>query len=96
MDTSADQLDARIGRAGPASSFEQMPEGIAALAAFCREHDASLVAMEATGGYERLAFGLLWADGMPVAVVNPRAVRRFAEAMGFLEKTDRIDAGIIA
>jgi transposase len=92
VDVSADRLDARIGRAGPASSFEQTPEGIAALAAFCREHGASLVAMEATGGYERLAFGLLWADGMPVAVVNPRAVRRFAEAMGFLEKTDRIIA----
>ena len=30
------------------------------------------------------------------AIVNPRAVRRFAEAMGFLEKTDRIDSGIIA
>jgi Transposase len=83
-------------RAGPASSFEQTPEGIAALAAFCWEHGAGLVAMEATGGYKRLAFGLLWADSMPVAVVNPRAVRRFAEAMGFLEKTDRIDAGIIA
>jgi transposase len=27
---------------------------------------------------------------------NPRSVRRFAEAMGFLEKTDRIDAGVIA
>jgi transposase len=30
------------------------------------------------------------------AVVNPRQVRRFAEAMGLLEKTDRIDAGVIA
>ncbi len=33
---------------------------------------------------------------MPAAIVNPRAVRRFAEAMGLLEKTDRIDAGVIA
>jgi transposase len=31
-----------------------------------------------------------------VAVLNPRAVRRFAEGMGLLEKTDRIDAGVIA
>lgn len=52
--------------------------------------------MEATGGYERLAFGRLWAEGLACAVVNPRAVRQFAEAMGLLEKTDRIDAAAIA
>jgi transposase len=31
-----------------------------------------------------------------VAILNPRAVRQFAESMGRLEKTDRIDAGMIA
>jgi transposase len=66
------------------------------LAEFCREHGVELVVLEATGGYEQLAFGLLWAQGVPCALVNPRAVRRFAEAMGLLEKTDRIDAGVIA
>ena len=52
--------------------------------------------MEATGGDERLPFTLLWGHGLPGAVLNPRQVRRFAEAMGYLEKTDRIDAGVIA
>lgn len=52
--------------------------------------------MEATGGLEKLPFGLLWAAGLACAVVNPRQVRRFAEAMGYLEKTDDIDAGVIA
>ena len=52
--------------------------------------------MEATGGYERLAFGLLWSWDLPAALVNPRSVRRFAEAMGLLEKTDQIDAEAIA
>jgi transposase len=33
---------------------------------------------------------------MAVAVVNPRMVRRFAEAIGRFEKTDRIDARLIA
>jgi transposase len=96
VDVCAARLDARLGSDGPSRSFEHSSAGIAALAAFCRQHDVGLVAMEATGGYERLAFGLLWAEGIPVAIVNPRAVRRFAEAMGFLEKTDRIDAGMIA
>ncbi len=50
----------------------------------------------ATGGYEQQAFALLWERGLPVAILNPRAVRRFAEAMGLAEKTDAIDAGLIA
>jgi transposase len=52
--------------------------------------------MEASGGYERLAFLLLWQAGQPCGLVNARNVRRFAEAMGALEKTDRIDAAMIA
>jgi hypothetical protein len=87
---------ARLGADGLARSFERSAAGIAALAAWCQQKRVDLVAMEATGGCERLPFGLLWAEGIAIAVVNPRAVRRFAEAMGILEKTDRIDAGVIA
>ena len=97
VDVSSTSLDARIGHAdGPWQRFARSGDGIAALAAFCRAHAVDLVVMEATGGYERLPFGLLWAHGIAAAIVNPRAVRRFAEAMGLLEKTDRIDAGVIA
>jgi transposase len=52
--------------------------------------------MEATGGYEQQAFALLSGQGLAVAILNPRAVRQFAQSMGSLEKTDRIDAGMIA
>lgn len=96
VDVSAASLDARIGRDGAWRQFARTPAGIARLALFCRRHRVGLVAMEATGGYERLPFARLWATGMPVAVVNPRSVRQFAEAMGALEKTDKIDAAMIA
>ncbi|MEO9190843.1 MAG: IS110 family transposase [Acetobacteraceae bacterium] len=97
VDVSSTTLDARIVHdAGPWERFDRDDEGIAALVAFCRDHAVDLVVMEATGGYERLPFGLLWAADMPTAIVNPRSVRRFAEAMGLLEKTDRIDAGVIS
>jgi len=96
VDVSSEWLDARVDRDGPSERFANDPEGVEALAGFCREHDVGLVAMEATGGYEKRPFGLLWARGLPAAIVNPRSVRRFAEAMGLLEKTDRIDAGVIA
>lgn len=39
---------------------------------------------------------MLWAGGVPVALLNPRAIRDFAKGMGLLEKTDRIDARVIA
>lgn len=96
VDVSSATLDARVGRSGAVGRFANSAQGVAELAAFCRDHAVGLVVMEATGGYERQAFGLLWGHGVPAAIVNPRAVRRFAEAMGFLEKTDRIDSGLIA
>jgi transposase len=96
VDVSSLSLAARIGRDGACSSFANSAEGIAALADFCRLHRVRLVAMEATGGYERQAFALLSGQGLAVAILNPRQVRRFAESMGLLEKTDAIDAGIIA
>jgi transposase len=96
VDVASLSLEARLGPDGPGGTFANTAEGIAELAAFCQQHQVELVVMEATGGYERQAFALLWARGLPVAVVNPRAVRRFAESMGLPEKTDRIDAGVIA
>lgn len=93
---SSEMLDVRVGRAGAAGRFARTVAGIEALAAFCRTHGVTLVVMEATGGYEKLVCAVLAAQGVGTAIVNPRAVRRFAEAMGFLEKTDRIDAGVIA
>jgi transposase len=96
VDVSSDWLDAGLGPEGATGRFARTVEGVQALVAFCRAQNVSLVVMEATGGYETLAFTLLWAEGVPAAIVNPRAVRRFAEAMGYLEKTDRLDAGLIA
>lgn len=95
VDVSKEWLDAAAGQAGT-GRFRNDAAGIADLAGFCRGHGATLVVMEASGGCERLPFALLWEAGLPCGIVNPRQVRRFAEAMGFLEKTDRIDAAVIA
>jgi transposase len=96
VDVSSSSLEARIGPEGASASFSNTAAGIGALADFCRAHQAEVVAMEATGGYEQQAWALLSAQGVPVAILNPRAVRRFAESMGREEKTDPIDAGMIA
>lgn len=96
VDVSSETLDARVGIDGPHERFANTPEGIEALAAFCTKHGVELAAMEATGGYEKQPFALLWARGIPAAIVNALSVRRFAEGVGILEKTDKIDAGVIA
>jgi transposase len=96
IDVSSTSLEASLGRDGQTGSFPNTPEGIALLAAFCHEQEVTLVAMEATGGYERQGWALLSEQGLPVAILNPRAVRQFASGMGRLEKTDRIDAAMIA
>jgi len=96
VDVSSKTLDARVGRQGPSASFANDEEGIAGLAQFCRLQKVDLVVMEATGGYEQQAFALLWACGLGVAIVNARSVRKFAQAMGILEKTDQLDSGVIA
>jgi transposase len=96
IDVSSSTLEARIGAAGPVGTFANNAEGIALLAGFCREHGATLAVMEATGGYERLPYRLLWDAGVPSAVVHAHAVRCYAKAMGRQEKTDQLDAGMIA
>ena len=96
VDVSKAKLDACIEPGHRLASFDNDTAGIAELAAFCREHAVELVVMEASGGYERRAFVGLWDKGINCALTNPRNVRRYAEAMGILEKTDRIDSAIIA
>ena len=82
--------------AGGYRRFANDGAGIAELAGWVAGHGGGLVVMEASGGIEQAAFLALWRAGLPCALTNPRTVRRFAEAMGRLEKTDRIDAEVIA
>jgi transposase len=96
VDISSVWLAARIGRDGASGSFANNQESMAALTAFCQAHQVDRVAMEATGGYEKQAFAVLSEQDLPVAILNPRAVRRFAEGVGLMEKTGAIDAGVIA
>jgi transposase len=60
------------------------------------EAGTCLIAVEATGGFQRRVVARLADAGHLVAVVNPRRVRDFAKGLGILAKTDRIDACVIA
>ena len=70
--------------------------GWAALVDYIRPLHPHVIVLEATGGYEARSASALAAAGLPVAIVNPRQVRDFAKALGLLEKTDGIDAAVLA
>lgn len=71
-------------------------DGFDAIIAELSKHSVVLILMEATGGLEAAVACSLQAEGFDVAVINPRQVRDFARAMGYLAKTDRIDARVLA
>jgi transposase len=76
----------------PVGRFDNDAEGYSALIARLESLSPALIVMEATGGYEHALTCALQASGFAVAVINPRQARDFAKAMGYLAKTDVIDA----
>lgn len=76
--------------------FDNEAEGHSALATALAPLGVRLVVMEATGGYEAALACSLQASGFAVAVINPKQARDFAKGMGYLAKTDAIDAKALA
>ncbi len=96
IDVSKRWLDVAVDGEGGAWRVGNDGEGFAHLIAKMKVVEAEMVVFEATGGYESHCVKALGGAGFTVAVVNPTRVRRFAEAMGILAKTDKIDARMIA
>jgi transposase len=96
IDVSKDRLDVAVRPSGEAFIAEPSPAGLEELVTRLRELSPTLVALEATGGYESVAAAALAGAGLPVVVVNPAQVRAFAKALGQRAKTDPIDAEVIA
>ena len=58
-------------------------------------HAIHCIAMEATGKLHRRLHRSLHEAGLSVAVINPCRSRKFADSIGQLAKTDRIDARLL-
>lgn len=54
------------------------------------------IVVEATGRYEQPFVNACRDAQLPIIVANPISVRRYAQAIGVLAKTDKIDAQVIA
>jgi transposase len=96
VDISKDFLDANIHPTGEAGRFANDAKGHHALIAWLHGREVQRVVFEATGAYHRAFERTLSAAGLPMAKINPRQARRFAEAIGQLAKTDTIDAAMLA
>lgn len=71
-------------------------DGLVSLVQRLQAISPTLIVVEATGGLEVGVVSALAVARLPVAVVNPRQVRHFAQAVGQLAKTDRLDAYVLA
>lgn len=81
---------------GEAWTTDQTPSAIDGLVTRLRAAAPGLIVVEATGGYERALVAQAAAAGLPIAIVNPRQVRAYAQAVGRTAKTDAIDARLLA
>lgn len=96
IDVSKQQLDVAVHESGEIFRFPNAVIGFAPLIERLRGLSPSLIVLEASGGYEQEVLFALLTSGLPAALVNPRKTHNFAKAMGYLAKTDRLDAKVLA
>ena len=96
IDVSKDRLDVAVRPGGEAFTVERNGSGLDRLVARLGLLAPTIVALEATGGFETIAAAALASAGLPVVVINPAQIRAFAKAIGQRAKTDPIDAAVIA
>lgn len=96
IDVGKSQLDAACHGDPSSLSFPYNPDGLAHLLSWIQGISPSLIAVEATGGYEKPLVHLLCQAGFHVAIVPPKRVLDFARAHNLKAKTDKLDAHNIA
>jgi len=96
IDVAKDRLDVHILPQDESFAVERNGAGLAALVERLKPLLPSLVAVEATGGFETTTAAAIAGAGLPLAVVNPAQIRHYAYALGKRAKTDAIDAKVIA
>jgi transposase len=89
------QLEIVLGSAGELWSETNAPRAVKRLAQ--RRAQAGCVRVLIEGGSDQnVLVAALRAAQLPVVIINPRRVREFANSIGQLAKTDRIDARVLA
>jgi transposase len=96
IDVSKDRLDVHVRPRGEAFAVARDGKGLEELVGRLQALTPSLIAVEATGGFETIVAAAIAGASLPLAVINPAQVRHFAQAIGKRAKTDPIDAAVIS
>jgi transposase len=96
IDVSKAWLDVAVDPTGEYWRTENNETAIAELSIRIAVLKPTCIVVEATGGYEARLVKALCDANLPVARVNPGRVRRFAQGLNWLAKTDKIDAKLLA
>lgn len=96
VDVGKSQLDLYLLERDRALTVTNDEQAIASLIRRLSRYRIERIVIEATGRLEQPFVRAALAAGLPVVVVSPLKIRRFAEAIGQLAKTDEIDARLIA
>jgi len=98
IDVSSTQLEAHISDGQSVllrKAFNNNKSGCSQLFKIAQNHNVKRCALEATGGYEQAIAEYFYGSGITVNILNPARVRRYAQGLGILAKTDKIDAYVI-
>ena len=96
IDVAKDRLDVHLRPSEQRCALRTDAAGLAELVRRVQAARPEGIVLEASGGLERPLTHALAAAGVPYSVVNPRRLRAFATGLGWLAKTDRIDARALA
>src|SRR5580700_6990310 len=96
IDVAKATLDCYVDPSGQRLHLANDDAGIAELLTHLRKLNLQLVVIEATGRLHRCVAAELLQSDIPVVLVNPQRAREYARSTGKLEKTDRVDAQVLA
>lgn len=96
IDVSKAHLDVYLHPDGSSHRFNNTKSGWCALRKWLPACNLQGVVYEATGSYHKGIERYLGEYGFPIARLDARRARRFAEALGVNAKTDPVDARVLA
>jgi len=96
IDISKNHLDVGNNQDRHVQRFDYNDSCIRQICKMLRSARPKRIIVEATGGLEQPLLHALADAKLPVILINPLQMRRFAQAMGTIAKTDRLDAQLLA
>ena len=95
IDVAKDSLAVFVSLGKKNHTFENNRKDHRKIVKLCKRLNPVRICLEATGGYETALMLALSEEELKVSMANPKRVREFAKAHGFLYKSDPVDAEML-